>query len=267
MSIFSLNAASLTNILGGGGLSSIISTVLRPSYSIMNTDGTTALEVSGVAMLQPSKSATITTSPVEGGKYQSINKVEEPGRIRADVIIKGLTGFSGDIPNLFDFTLTSQSEVLETIKNMVSVSGTYTIDTPKATYESYDLIGYNYAVTSSRGVSMLTVSIEFQEIIQKMSVTLSSPQSNEKPISNDKANGITGVASGAPKQAGPMQTSLDNMTKELQNLRSSVREVTGTITSGISSGLDTIKSGASDVVSSAARKTNAVVKDISRLIK
>lgn len=267
MSIFSLNAASLTNILSGAGLSSILSTVLRPSYSIRNSDGTTALEVSGVAMLQPSKSATITTSPVEGGKYQAINKVEEPGRIRADVILNGLTGFSGDIPNLFDFTLTSQSEVLEAIKNMVSVAGTYTIDTPKATYESYDLVGYNYAVTSSRGVSMLTVSIEFQEIMQKMSVTLSSPQSKDKPTSNAKANGTTGVASAAAKEAGPVQTSLDNMTKELQNLRSAVGEVTDTITSGISSGLDTIKAGAADVVSSAASKTTAVVKDISGLIK
>lgn len=267
MSIFSLNATTLTNAITGGGLSSIISTILRPSYAILNSDGSTALEVSGVSVIQPSGTAVITTAPVEQGKYQSINKVKDPGRIRCDVVINGLSGFSGDIPNLFDFTLTSQSEVLSQIKTMLATAATYNIDTPKGTYESYDLTGYNYVVNATRGVTMLVVSLEFQEVQQVMSVTLSSPQSEQKATSDSVSNSVSGVASSATTEANTLQTSVDNMSKELKNLRSAVGEVSDTITSGITSGVNTIKESAADVVSSAAAKTTSMVKEIGELIK
>ncbi|MGL9734790.1 MAG: hypothetical protein ACR5LF_00690 [Symbiopectobacterium sp.] len=132
-----------------------------------------ALNFSGMGSIQPSGRAQITTAPVEDGKYQSINKVKEPSIIRCEIAISGLTGFSGSIPNIFDLTFTSQSQVLETVKNMLETAEVYDIETPKGTLTSFDLVDYSYEVTSQRGVSLLTIYLYFQEVMQQMVVSLS----------------------------------------------------------------------------------------------
>jgi hypothetical protein len=93
------------------GRLSIINSVLGSSYVIRyNGTSDVALEFSGLASIQPGGRASITNAPVEEGKYQSINKVREPRRVRCAIIIDGLTGYSGSIPDIFSFTLTSQSD-------------------------------------------------------------------------------------------------------------------------------------------------------------
>ena len=181
MSIIDLNTADIFNAIGGGSPLSIIDSVLHPQYVIRyNETSFVALEFSGMVSIQPSGRAQITNAPVEGGKYQSINKVKEPGVIRCEIVISGLTGFSGSIPNIFDLTLTSQSEALRTIKVMLETTGLYDIETPKETFISYDLIDHGYEVNSQRGVSLLTVYLYFQEVMQQMEVVLSGAQSRSE---------------------------------------------------------------------------------------
>lgn len=109
MSILSLNTADIFNAIGGGSPLSIIDSVLHPQYVIRNSKtNAVALEFSGMASIQPGGRAQITNAPVENGKYQSINKVKEPSLVRCEIIITGLTGLTGSIPNIFDLTFTSR---------------------------------------------------------------------------------------------------------------------------------------------------------------
>jgi hypothetical protein len=90
MSIIDLNTADIFNAIGGGSPLSIIDSVLHPQYVIRNsTTGAVALEFSGMASIQPSGRAQITNAPVEGGKYQSINKVKEPSVVSAKSSLPG----------------------------------------------------------------------------------------------------------------------------------------------------------------------------------
>lgn len=270
MSIIDLNTADIFNAIGGGSPLSIIDSVLHPQYVIRNsTTGAVALEFSGMASIQPSGRAQITNAPVEGGKYQSINKVKEPSMIRCEIIVTGLTGFSGGIPNIFDLTFTSQSSALETIKTMLSTANTYDIETPKETLESYDLVDHSYEVTSQRGVSMLTVYLYFQEVMQQMEVVLSGSQSEAKPTSDSVSQGVTGMGA-STKDAGSASSTVDELGKSWSSLKTSVSGIAKTTSSAIStsfqSALDTVSKPILDVANSATQKAAELVKEINENI-
>ncbi|ENF3463383.1 hypothetical protein SM871_004430 [Yersinia enterocolitica] len=266
MSILDINVSDIFSAIGGGSPLSIIDSVLHPSYSIRDHgQATTALAFSGMASIQPSAGASIVTAPIENGKYQSINKVSRPGRVVCDVVISGLTGLSGSLPNIFDLTFTSQSDTLTTIKTMINSSSLYDIDTPKDVYESYDLVDYSYMVNSKRGVSLLVVSLIFEEVRQQMDVTLSSSQSQGKPTSDTVQNGNTGVGGEANiGQSNPSK--IDGLQKSWTNLKSAVEgttgEIIGSISSGFISAIDTVKGPLLKTATSATDKATALVNSI-----
>jgi hypothetical protein len=265
MSIIDLNTADIFNAIGGGSPLSIIDSALHPQYLIRYNDTSfVALEFSGMASIQPEGRAQITNAPVENGMYQSINKVKDPSRVRCAVIINGLTGFNGDIPNIFDLTLTSQSEALRTIQVMLKTTGLYDIETPKETLESYDLVGHYYEVNSQKGVTMLTVYLDFQEVMQQMEVVLSGAQSEGKPTDDKISQGVTG--SGSPTQKGAATpATLDGLSKSWESLKASTQKIdlSNSISTGFQSALDTVKEQAIDIANSATQKTDELVKYIS----
>lgn len=267
MSILSLNTADIFNAIGGGSPLSIINSVLHPSYVIrQHGSGETAIQYSGMMSIGASGRASITTAPVEIGKYQSINKVREPNRIQCSVVVSGLTGYSGNIPNIFDLTLTSQSSTLATLKTMIETAAQYDIETPKETLEGYDLTDWSYKVTAQSGVTLLTIFMDFQEVIDQMEVQLSGSQSSTKPTSNDLAAGTTGMSS-VTKDGNAKTSALDDLSKSWNNLKKATGEltssVTGTITETFQSATDTVTQTAAEVAKSATDKATTIVKSIS----
>lgn len=268
MSIIDLNTADIFNAIGGGSPLSIIDSILHPHYAIVDSKtSAVALEFSGMASIQPSGRAQITTAPVEGGKYQSINKVREPSVVRCEIVVSGLTGYSGSIPNIFDMTLVSQSDALKTIKTMLEEANTYDIETPKETLSGYDLVDHSYEVNSQRGVTLLTIYLYFQEVIQQMDVIISGSQSEKKPTDNDKAQGNTGVGDKAT-QAGSKKSSVDELSESWSSLKKSVGEIVDTATEGITStfesALETVLKPVSEVAGSAATKAAELAKNIAK---
>ena len=267
MSILSLNTADIFNAIGGGSPLSIINGILHPQYVIRdNETGEVALEFSGMASVQPGGRAQITNAPVEKGQYQSINKVREPSVIRCAIIISGLTGFTGTIPNIFDLSFTSQNSSLKTIKEMLATAKVYDIETPKETLTSYDLVDHDYGVNSKRGVSMLTVYLVFQEVIQQMEVVLSGSQTENKPTDDAVSQGVTGTGSSI-QQAGAKPSTLDSLNKSWSSLKKSVGDITtsatDTITTGFKSALETVSEPILDVANSTTEKAATLAKDIS----
>lgn len=270
MSIVDLNTADIFNAIGGGSPLSIIDSVLHPQYVIReSTTGAVAIEFSGMASIQPGGRTQITNAPVEGGKYQAINKVKAPSVVRCEIIVTGLTGFSGGIPDIFDLTVTSQSSVLESIKTMLSDTKTYDIETPKETLASYDLVGHSYEVNSQRGVSMLTISLDFQEVIQQMEVVLSGAQSEAKPTNDSVSQGVTGMGASI-KDAGSAPSTVDALGKSWSSLKTSVSDLSTTASNAVStsfqSALDTVSKPILDVANSAIQKAAEYIKNINENI-
>ncbi|WP_245677571.1 hypothetical protein [Candidatus Arsenophonus triatominarum] len=133
MTIFDFNLADVLNSVSGGSPLSIIDSVLHPAYVIRkHGSAEVALNFSGMSVFQPTGKASIINAPIEKGRYQSINKIYQPTRITCQVVISGLSGFSSVIPNLFDLTLISQNETLQTIGTMLKTTDLYDIETPRA---------------------------------------------------------------------------------------------------------------------------------------
>lgn len=273
MSIIDINTSDIFNAIGGGSPLSIIDSVLHPSYSIRNNGSATiALEFSGMASIQPSAGANIVTAPIENGKYQSINKVARPGRVVCDVVISGLTGLTGSLPNIFDLTFTSQSDTLSTIKKMISSAALYDIDTPKDVYESYDLVDYSYSVNSKRGVTMLVVSLIFEEVRQQMDVQLSGGQTDGVQKNDDHSSSPYGLGSGdATKQCAVKDASVDNLKLSWGNLNKAVNDtatsVAKNITTGFTSAINTVKEPLANVANSTTQKAINLVGNINGAIQ
>ena len=261
MSFASLNAASIFNAIGGGSPLSIMTSILKPSYVIKSEDGKVTLPFDGMKNITASGSANVVTAPVEKGKYQTLNKVKEPSQIKCEILLDGLTGFSGNIPNIFNMTLTSQNASLKIIQEMIGKAAIYNIETPKGNYDSYDLVNWSYQVSSQTGVTLLTVSLYFAEIMQQMEVTLGSPQSEEKPINNEDAQGKNGINTAAEKQAGTSQPNAKDTGKEssflndaLDFARDTYDSVSGSINKGLDYAANEINS-AMDAVNTFANET------------
>lgn len=269
MDLYRINATSLFSALDGGSPLSLVADLIRPQYVIRDSrTGDVAIEYSGMSLVQPMGKATITTAPVEQGFYQSINKVREPMHVRCEIIIQGLTGFTGTVPNLFDGQYTSQSDTLQVIKDMLGKAGLYDIETPKEMFLGYDLIDYEYTVSSQQGVSMLVVGLTFQEVIQQMEVVLAGAQSSDQPTTDDTSSAATGAGS-STKQANTSPDSVDSLTSVKDNITGNVRDGTQGGLNGSLTGVPsyrpantTVGKPASTVLSSPDSKANSLSRDV-----
>lgn len=234
------NATTVFNALQGGSPLSILTSVLTPSYRILYSDTSDeAITFGGVAAVQPIKTASISTAPIaadtsnSAGTYSSFNKVIAPGRLTVRLIVDGFTGLSGAIPDISSLTLTSQSDVLDTIDKMIAKTSLYDIETPKETFSGYDLIGKDYAVTARNGVTMLVVNLLFQEVIKASEVVLSSQNTEKKPTNNAYSQSSSAVTKQV--QAATRPVSSDTLTRVSDGIKSSV--------SFVGDSIDTIKNG------------------------
>lgn len=195
---FSLNETIILSAINGGGLLSLVDGVMSPGYGIYySSDGALALKPSSVLSIDFKNDSSIVDSPIEGGSYSSYNKVKHPSTIKVTFVLEGWTGYSGAIPNLTNFSLTSRTDMLQMLDLMVASSKLYDIDTPDTTYEQYDLLSYNY-VTEAKDVTLLKVEAVFQAVQENAGVTFSG--TTEKKVnataSNSTINDVNAALSG-----------------------------------------------------------------------
>lgn len=193
--------------------------------------------------------ASVVSAPIEKGSYSSFNKVKRPPIIRVLFTLEGWTGFSGSIPNLTNFTLTSRSDMLAALDAMVADAQVYDIETPDTTYEDYDLVRYNYR-TSDRDVTLLTVEAIFQSVLQEAEVTLTSTTANN----NTTANGTSKAASVVTEKANSTATNstLEDVKGALTGLKESVSSAATTVATSVTNAVSSATSGATSAINGAA---------------
>ena len=193
--------------------------------------------------------ASVVSAPIEQGSYSSFNKVKRPPIIRVLFTLEGWTGFSGSIPNLTNFTLTSRSDMLAALDAMVADAQVYDIETPDTTYEDYDLVRYNYR-TSDRDVTLLTVEAIFQAILQEAEVTMTSTTAN----SNTTSNGTSKAASVVTEKANSTATNstLEDVKGALTGLKESVSSAATTVATSVTNAVSNATSGATSAINGAA---------------
>ncbi|RKS87340.1 hypothetical protein DES39_0561 [Orbus hercynius] len=175
---FSISLNSVLSAINSKSLLSFLSSTIYPSYGIYYASGDnanrSAIDFNSVIKFDHSGEAVITSAPVASsdgvaGNYSSLNKVVQPSKITMRIAVEGMTGFSGAIPrfpstNNFSLNASSRSDVINKLEQMKNSATLYNIETPDRVYASYDLINYQFATSSSSGITLLMVDLTFQEV-------------------------------------------------------------------------------------------------------
>jgi len=262
---FSLNETTLLSAISSGNIFSIINSTLSPGYGIYLKSGVAALSPSSFLGIEYGADASVVSAPIEGGSYSSFNKVKRPPVIRVLFVLEGWTGYSGSIPNLTNFTLTSRSDMLSDLDDMVSGTELYDIETPDTTYEDYDLIRYNYR-TSDRDVTLLTVEAIFQAVLQEAEVTLTSTTANSDTTSNATSKAPNAVTQQANSTA--TNTTLEDVKGALTGLKNSVSSASEAVATSVSTAVSNATSGVTNAINGAAKSAiDSLSSAVTELVK
>ena len=258
---FSLNETTLLSAISSGNIFSIINSTIVPGYGIYLKSGAAALKPSSVLGIEYGADASVVSAPVEQGSYNSFNKVKRPPVIRVLFTLEGWTGFSGGIPNLTNFTLSSRAGMLSTLDGMVNNALTYDIETPDTTYEDYDLVRYNYR-TSSHDVTLLTVEAIFEAILQTSEVTLTSTTATSSTTSNSTSKAASAVTEKANSTASG--STLDDVKGALAGMKDSLSSAATTVATSVSSVASSTAAGVSTSINGAA---TSAINNLSSTVK
>ena len=257
---FSLNETTLLSAINSGNIFSIINSTLSPGYGVYLKSGEKALSPTSFLGVEYGSDASVVSAPIEKGSYTSFNKVKRPSVIRVLFTLEGWTGYSGSIPNLTNFTLTSRSDMLEALDKMIDSADVYDIETPDTTYEDYDLIRYNYR-TSDRDVTLLTVEAIFQAVLQEAEVTLSSSTSNQGQVDNGTCQAPNAVTEQANSTA--TKSTLEDVKKALTGLKNSLSSAATKVATSVSTAVSDATSGVTSAINGAA---TSGIKDLSKAV-
>lgn len=252
--MFSLNETTLLNAMRGGGLLSVVNSTLSPGYGIYYASGDKTgqkpFTPKSFVVTEFSGEATIGSAPKEEGAYSSFNKVQRPPELHLTFTVEGWSGFSGGVPNLTDFTLTSRSDVLTTLEIMRTSAVTYDIETPDTAYTSYDLIKYDYRIRSDSGVTLLTITAIFQSVLDVGEVTIAvdtgtcpDPDAKASQGSSLVTQNVTGSVNSpaltdvSSALSGLKQSVSDAADKVADSAVSTLQKATSTVTEAFSAGL------------------------------
>jgi len=269
---FSLNETTLLSAISGGSLTSILTSALKPGYSLtvnsLDPNGTNSLSLKpGTDVFVPTSwisverisDASISNAPVEKGSFSSYNKVRRPADLRVIFTLEGWTGYTGAVANLTNLSTLSRQTLINTLDVMMASANTYDIETPDTTYSSYDLVHYGYKTTAASGVTLLTVEAYFAEVI---SIAETSITSNSKVdvgtcvVTTKTSSSVTDVslsqvekawASSNVSLSSALSTTASYATSTISSAASSVSSAASTASSTVSS---QIKSGVSKLLSS-----------------
>lgn len=249
---FDINIADLFNAIQGGGLSSIIGNLTKISYAIRDDKGNKALNFDSIIEINPMGKATITTAPVEKGKYSSINKIKQPTTINLIGAISTFTGYSGAIPDIQNFNITTtRDKIIKKLKSMIDNTGIYDIETPDGLFSSYDLTDYAYSITAKNGITLLTINMQFQEVRQQMKVQITDNGTNAAK------NGSTSTNQGSAKKSN-----IDKIKSAAANMEKAAGKAVDDIGNDITTALDTIGKDINDIASAIEDAFKSAVKRI-----
>lgn len=260
---FSLNETTLLNAVQGGGIFSVINSIITPGYGIYRKSGERAIRPSSFLGVEYGADASVVSSPIEGGSYSSYNKVKRPPVIRVLFVLEGWSGLSGSLPNLTNFSLTSRADMLSALDQMVDLAVTYDIETPDTVYEDYDLVRYNYR-TSDRDVTLLTVEAIFQAVLQEAEVTLTSTTAQSKTTTNATSNASSAVTERV--NASTSEATQSNASSALAGLKKTASDAVGKVSSSVSNITQTTTASINGSAASAINKLAATVTELVKVV-
>lgn len=154
-----------------------------PSWTITDTSGNALLSPDSVIDFEYRGEMKIPTYPIEGGSFQSYNKIPIPYDIRMTVACNG----NGQ---------QTRDEFLSACKALRESLDIAVINTPDDIYDSVNMIHFDYRREARQGVTLLLVQLWFQEIrVAIQGQTQTAQPDGMDPSQNSQVSPVNPTAS------------------------------------------------------------------------
>jgi hypothetical protein len=120
-----------------------------PQWGIF-LDGERALDADSVAALDYKRSSNVSDYPIEGGQFETYNKVATPFNVRVR-----LTKGGSD---------TDRADFLSRLEEVAASLDLYDVVTSTAVYRNVNINHFDYRQTATHGVGLLTVDLGLVEV-------------------------------------------------------------------------------------------------------
>lgn len=174
--------AAVVDLLVADALS-LFSGFAAPEWGLF-IDGGSAVTAESVVSFEFKQGFSISNFPVEGGLFESYNKVQRP----FDVRLRFSTGG----------TLADRQELLASVAAAVNSLDLMDAVTPEATYSNVNPVHYDYRRTSVNGVGLLVVDVFCEQI---RAVAASNFTNVSQPSASSGTSGTTGTSSNSSSNA------------------------------------------------------------------
>ena len=143
-----------------------------PQWGVFNQDGSPALQPDSMVSLDVHKEWRIPNYPVEQGAFETYNKVFLPQIFKIRMTKGGTVG--------------DRAAFLSQLDQMASSLNLYSVITPEGSANnSVNVSNYSYTRTSTNGVGLLTVEIDFTEVMVNATAAFSN---TAQPDGQDPTN-------------------------------------------------------------------------------
>jgi len=129
----------------------IIDAIIGPRWGIYDQDGNITIEPDTVVNFAYRGEEKLATHPTEEGNFSTYNKVAMPYDIKMTIACNG----QGQ---------TTRQNLLKRLDDLKSSIDLFEIVTPYASYGNVNMISYDYRQQSNKGVNLLMVEMQFQEV-------------------------------------------------------------------------------------------------------
>lgn len=169
---FAPGASNLPTLLTGD-LVSQFSAVFGPQWGIF-LNGVAVITAESVVGFEFRNDWTISDYPVEGGVFESYDKVLLPFVAK----VRFASGSSAE----------ARQQLLEAVAAAAASLDLYDAVTPEFTYTSCNISHYDYKREAERGVGLIVIDVWLSQVIQQNAGTLSASQV-QNPASADNVSG------------------------------------------------------------------------------
>lgn len=148
--------------------------ILNPragDWMILSNDGSPAIIPDTVARFDYRGESRVSDYPVEQGAFASYNKVATPFDVRMVMVCSGLNyaqSIAQTIKSAIGLSVgqnpMQKSAFLDTLDYMLATTDLFSIVTPDRTYNSVNLVHYDFKRETTNGATLLIVEAWFREI-------------------------------------------------------------------------------------------------------
>lgn len=157
---------------------------LKPAWGIYDQNNNLVLQASSFVKMELAADSDVPTYPMEGGAFQSYNKVNLPYTVKVTVALSGEASIANTASSVATGTVsgflngitgtTSRANFINAAATAQASTALYSIVTPEVTYTDQTIVHREFRRTAEQGATLLQIDLWFSLINLTATSTVSN---------------------------------------------------------------------------------------------